>query len=396
MFQHVDAYAGDPILSLFEAYFRDPHPHKVNLSAGLYYDEAGRIPLLDTVSEAETRLVAQRQPRIYLPMEGMASYRQGVQRLVFGAEHEAVVSGRIATIQTIGGSGAVKIGADFLRRFFPGSQIWVSDPTWDNHRAVFEGAGVRVNDYPYYDAGSGALRFDDMLALLKTLPAGSIVLLHPCCHNPTGVDLQPEQWRQIIDVVVAGRLIPFMDMAYQGFGDGIDEDAWPVRAMVDAGAMVFVCSSFSKNMSLYGERCGSLSVVCPDAGQAERVLGQLKAAVRRIYSSPPAHGAGIVACVLNDAALNAAWRDEVAVMRDRIKAMRQKLYETLSAAQPQRDFRYIVIQRGMFSYTGLTPLQVDRLREESGVYLIHSGRMCVAGLNDGNVDYVARAIAAVL
>ncbi len=396
MFQHVPAYAGDPILSLFEAFFRDSRTDKVNLSAGLYYDEDGHVPLLATVLRAEAALAAQSSPRVYLPMEGLAAYRDAVQRLVFGDGHEAIRSRRIATIQTIGGSGALKVGADFLKRFFPDSQLWVSDPTWDNHCAVFEGAGIKVNDYPYYDANTGTIRFDDMLAVLKGLPAGSIVLLHPCCHNPTGVDLSREQWRQVIEVVTDNKLIPFMDMAYQGFGDGLDEDAWPVRAMVDAGAFVFACSSFSKNMSYYGERCGSLSIVCPDTEQMARVLGQLKATIRRIYSSPPVHGASVVAAILNDPASNAEWRQEVAGMRERIRMMRQKLFDALSALVPGRDFSFLLKQRGMFSYTGLTAQQVDRLRDEHGVYVIHSGRMCIAGLNDHNVGYVACSIAAVL
>lgn len=396
MFQHVDAYAGDPIFGLVDAYLKDPRPAKVNLSIGLYYDAEGRIPLLSSVSRAEAVLAAKHGPRPYLPMEGLEGYRSAVQRLVFGAGHAALAAGRIATIQTIGGSGAIKVGADFLKRYFPGSQVWISDPTWDNHRSMFEGAGIQVNEYPYYDAETGGVRADALVAELARIPSGSIVLLHPCCHNPTGVDPDRETWGRIIDVVVRRGLIPFMDMAYQGFGDDIEEDAWPVRAMVDAGACAFVCSSFSKNLSFYGERCGSLSVVCPDAAQAERVLGQLKLTVRRIYSSPPSHGAHVVATIFADAALTAEWQAEVAAMRERIKAMRRRFHDGLVAAAPGRDFTYFLKQRGMFSYTGLTAAQVDRLRETFAVYLVRSGRMCVAGLNDGNVDYVAQSFAAVL
>lgn len=396
MFQHVDAYAGDPILTLVETFQKDPRPSKVNLGIGLYYDEEGRIPLLPTVQKAEKALSLEAGPRSYLPMEGLAAYREAVQQLVFGPEHEAVKAGRIATIQTIGGSGALKVGADFLKRYFPASQVWVSDPTWDNHRSMFEGAGIPVNDYPYYNAASGGVRFAEMLDTLKTLPAQSIVLLHPCCHNPTGVDLTREQWQALIPVLVAGQLIPFLDIAYQGFGDGIEEDAFAIRALADTGMAFFLANSFSKNLSFYGERCGGLSVVCPDAAQASRVLGQLKFTVRRNYSSPPTHGARVVTAILGNTELRTEWQAEVSAMRERIKAMRKKLYDVLSARVGGRDFSYFLTQRGMFSYTGLSPQQVDTLREEHAVYLVRSGRMCVAGLNTRNVDYVAAAMAAVM
>lgn len=396
MFEHVDAYPGDPILTLVETFHKDVREQKVNLGIGLYYDEQGRIPLLPSVQQAETQRAAALAPRPYLPMEGAANYRTAVQHLLFGARHEAVNAGRIATIQTIGGSGALKIGADFLKRYFPGSEVWVSDPTWDNHKAMFEGAGIKVHDYPYYDAATGGVRFADMLACLNNMPARSIVLLHPCCHNPTGVDLSREQWDQVIAVVVEQGLIPFMDIAYQGFGDGLDDDAYAIRAMTDAGVSFFVSNSFSKNLSFYGERCGGLSVVCQTSDEAARVLGQLKATVRRNYSSPPTHGGQITAAVMTQPELHAMWVNEVTEMRTRIKAMREKLYSVLSAKVPGRDFSYFIQQRGMFSYTGLTPEQVDRLREEHAVYLVRSGRMCVAGLNSRNVEYVADAIAAVL
>ncbi len=396
MFQHVDAYAGDPILTLVETFNKDPRTTKVNLGIGLYYDEQGRIPLLPSVRKAETARAQNAAARPYQPMEGAANYREAVQQLVFGAEHEAVKAKRIASIQTIGGSGALKIGGDFLKRYYPNSEVWVSDPTWDNHRSMFEGAGFKVHDYPYYDAKTGGVRFDEMLATLKSLPEHSIVLLHPCCHNPTGVDLTRAQWEQIIPVVKAGKLIPFMDIAYQGFGDGLEEDAFAIRAMTDAGVSFFVSNSFSKNLSYYGERCGGLSVVCQDEEEAGRVLGQLKFTVRRNYSSPPTHGGQITAAVMQTPELRSEWEAEVAEMRERIKAMRKKLHEVLSAKMPGRDFSYFLTQRGMFSYTGLNPQQVDRLREEFAVYLVRSGRMCVAGLNNGNVDYVANAMAAVM
>jgi len=396
MFEHVDAYPGDPILTLVETFHQDPRPQKVNLGIGLYYDEEGRIPLLASVQKAEAAYAATPSPRPYLPMEGAADYRAAVQRLLFGSDSAALEAGRIATIQTIGGSGALKVGADLLKRYFPDSEVWVSSPTWDNHRSIFEGAGIAVHDYPYYDAATGGVRFDEMLAALQTLAPQSIVLLHPCCHNPTGVDLSQEQWRQVIGVVAARGLIPFLDIAYQGFGDNLDDDAYAIRAMANAGVSFFVSNSFSKNLSFYGERCGGLSVVCKDAEEAARVLGQLKFTVRRNYSSPPLHGGRITAAVMNDAGLYAQWVGEVAGMRERIKAMRQKLYDVLCAKVPGRDFSYFIKQRGMFSYTGLTPQQVDRLREEFAVYLVGSGRMCVAGLNNRNVDYVASSMAAVL
>ena len=396
MFEHIDPYAGDPILTLVETFQKDERPNKVNLSIGLYYDEDGRVPLLDSVQQAEARAALTPAPRTYLPMEGHAGYRAAVQRLLFGADSAAVQAGRIATIQTIGGSGALKVGADLLKRYFPDSQLWVSDPTWDNHRSIFAGAGITVNDYPYYDPATCGLRFDAMLAAIKTLPAKSIVLLHPCCHNPTGVDLSQDQWTTLIPVLAERQLIPFLDIAYQGFGDNLDDDAFAIRAMANAGLSFLVSNSFSKNLSFYGERCGGLSVVCQDAEEAARVLGQMKFTVRRNYSSPPLHGGTITAAVMNDPALYTQWVGEVAQMRVRIKAMRQKLYEVLCAKVPGRDFGYFISQRGMFSYTGLTPQQVDRLRDEFAVYLVGSGRMCVAGLNSRNVDAVASAFAEVL
>ncbi|MDC7697851.1 amino acid aminotransferase [Vogesella indigofera] len=396
MFQHVEAYAGDPILTLVETFNKDTRNPKVNLGIGLYYDEEGRIPLLPSVQKAEAARVASAGARSYQPMEGAANYRTAVQQLLWGAGHEAVTAGRIATIQTIGGSGALKIGGDLLKRYFPDSEVWVSAPTWDNHRAMFEGAGFVVHDYPYYDAATGGVKFDEMIACFKGLPAKTIVLLHPCCHNPTGVDLSNAQWEQVIEVVKQRDLLPFMDIAYQGFGDSLEDDVFAIRAMTAAGVSFFVSNSFSKNLSFYGERCGGLSVVCHDAEEAGRVLGQLKATVRRNYSSPPTHGGQVTAMVMTEPALRTEWEGEVSEMRERIKAMRQKLYAVLSAKVPGRDFSYFIKQRGMFSYTGLTPEQVDRLREEFAVYLVRSGRMCVAGLNSRNVEYVADAMAEVL
>ena len=396
MFQHLEPYAGDPILGLNEQFQTDPRPHKVNLSIGIYFDDAGRIPVLESVHRAEAQLLAENAAKSYLPIEGSAACRAAVQKLLFGAGHEAVASGRVATLQTVGSSGGLKVGADFLKRWFPGVGVWVSDPTWDNHRAMFEGAGLPVHTYPYYDAATGGLKFDAMLAALREVPAGSVVLLHACCHNPTGVDLTREQWLQLIPVLQEGKLLPYLDLAYQGYGDGIDEDAFAIRALADAGLRFFVANSFSKSMSLYGERAGALSVVCADAAEADLVLGQLKATVRRNYSSPPIHAGLVVAKVLNDPELRAQWEGEVAAMRERIAAMRRSLHGVLAAKLPGRNFNYFLTQRGMFSYTGLSAEQVDRLREEHAVYLVRSGRMCVAGLNTGNVQAVADAMAAVL
>ena len=396
MFRHVPLYAGDPILGLMAMFLSDERERKANLGVGIYYDEEGKVPVLRCVQEAEARIAKMALPKPYLPMEGLATYREAVQKLLFGEGHPLLKAGRVATIQSIGGSGALKVGADFLRDAFPDSQVWVSNPTWDNHRSIFSGAGFVVNDYPYYDDKTGKIDIAAMLATLKLLPRHSIVLLHPCCHNPTGLDPSREQWQEIISALKAGELIPFLDIAYQGFGDGFDEDAFVVRALADTGLSFIVANSFAKNFSLYAERCGGLSVVCPDAQQAEQVFGQLKFNIRRNYSSPPMHGALVVSTVLGDPALKAGWQAEVGEMRTRIKAMRRKLFDVVSAKVPGRDFGYLIAQRGMFSYSGLTPEQIDRLREEFGVYLVRTGRMCVAGLNESNVDYVAESIAAVL
>ena len=395
MFQHLDAYAGDPILSLNEAFQKDPRQEKVNLSIGIYFDDAGRIPVLDCVRQAEAQMLAAGSAKPYLPIEGSAAARTAVQHLLFGAGHEAVRSGRVATLQTVGSSGGLRVGADFIKRWFPRSALWVSDPTWDNHRAMFEGAGITVHTYPYYDLATGGLQFDAMLATLRSLPAQSVVLLHACCHNPTGVDLSPAQWDTLIPVLRECELMPYLDMAYQGYGSGIDEDAFAVRAMAASGLRFFIANSFSKSMSVYGERCGALSVACTDAAEAALVLGQLKATVRRNYSSPGLHAAGIIAGVLGTPALRAAWEADVATMRGRIQTMRQRLHAALTTLQPGQDAGYLLSQRGMFSYTGLSAAQVDRLREEFGVYLVRSGRMCVAGLNTANVERTAAAIAAV-
>ncbi|MEK8030484.1 amino acid aminotransferase [Ideonella sp. DXS29W] len=396
MFAHIAPYAGDPILSLNEDFQKDPRAGKINLSIGIYFDDAGRIPVMESVRRAEAVLATQVGPKPYLPMEGAANFRQVIQPLLWGEGHPAVAAGRIATMQSVGSSGGLKVGADFIKAWFPQSGIWVSDPTWDNHKAVFEGAGLTVKTYPYYDSATGGLRFDAMRDALAALPPQSVVLLHACCHNPTGVDLTQAQWDALIPVLKERQLLPFLDIAYQGFGDGLDDDTYAIRAMTDAGLSFFVANSFSKNMSVYGERCGALSVVCPDAAQAALVLGQLKFTVRRNYSNPPIHGGQLVATILGTPELKALWVDEVNAMRTRIQAMRERLHAVISAKVPGRDFSYFLTQRGMFSYTGLSTAQVDRLREEFAVYLIRTGRMCVAGLNNGNVERTAEAMAAVL
>lgn len=397
MFQDIDAYAGDPILSLMETFKQDARPHKVNLSIGLYYNEQGVIPQMQTVAAAEEQLHAQPQAAsLYLPMEGLPPYLSAIAPLLFGAEHPVLKAGRIATIQTLGGSGALKVGADFLKFYFPDSQVWVSDLTWENHIAIFNGAGFTVNTYPWYDTATNGVKFDTLLEKLNTLPAQSIVLLHPCCHNPTGADLTNAQWDEVTKVLKERELIPFLDIAYQGFGGGMEEDAYAIRSIAAAGLPALVSNSFSKIFSLYGERVGGLSIVCDDAEEAARVLGQLKATVRRNYSSPPNFGAQVVSCVLNNPELKASWLAEVEAMRLRILEMRQVLVDALTQAVPGKNFDFLIRQRGMFSYTGLSAAQVDRLRNEFGVYLIASGRVCMAGLNRNNVHQVAEAFTAVM
>ncbi|MBX8547286.1 aspartate/tyrosine/aromatic aminotransferase [Pseudomonas cichorii] len=394
MLAHVESYAGDPILSLMETFQKDPRADKVNLSIGLYYDAEGRIPPLASAIRALQQVAESEQQAasLYLPMEGLAPYREAVQNLLFGADHPALLEGRVATIQTVGGSGALKVGADFLKYAFPESQVWVSDPTWENHHALFGGAGFKVHTYPYFDSSTGGVDFEAMLDKLQTLPARSIVLLHPCCHNPTGADLSVEQWDRLIELIKSRQLIPFLDTAYQGFGKGMNEDAYAIRAMASAGITTVISNSFSKIFSLYGERVGGLSIVCEDVASATNVLGQLKATVRRNYSSPPAHGAQVVARVLNTPQLRDEWLSEVEDMRLRIIDMRQKLVTALEQKVPSRDFSFILRQSGMFSYTGLSPEQVDELREKYGVYLIRSGRVCMAGLNEANIGKFCDAL----
>ncbi|MFL9903128.1 aspartate/tyrosine/aromatic aminotransferase [Paraburkholderia fungorum] len=396
MFNHVPSYPGDPVLSLNQDFNADTRTPKVNLSIGMYFDESGRIPVLRSVGSAKNELRAGHGPHPYLPMAGLADYRTQVQQIVFGLALADRLRDRIATIQTLGGSGALKVGADFLKQYFPSSKIYMSDPTWDNHRVLFEGAGFEVNHYPYYDWTTGDLRFSDMCQTLSTIPEQSVVVLHACCHNPTGVDLKDEDWTQLVSVLRKGNLIAFVDMAYQGFGDGLKEDAAGVRKLVEAHVPVLIANSFSKNFSLYGERCGALSIICDSSNEKDHVLGQLCAKIRANYSNPPAFGATIIARVLGDPALAQDWMKELKEMRDRMHRMRSSLYSRLEGKISEEARARYIRQRGMFSYTGMTKDQVVRLRNEFAIYLVESGRLCVAGLNDGNVDYVASSIASVV
>ena len=385
----------DPILGVTETFNADKNSNKVNLGVGIYYDDNGKVPLLECVRLAENLLAEKSAPRSYLPIDGLPAYDRAVRELVFGVDSAAVKENRVITVQTLGGTGGLKVGADFLRRLLPQSQVWISDPSWENHRALFENAGFTVNTYPYYHAPSHGINFSGMLDSLKALQPGSIVVLHACCHNPTGVDLTAAQWTEVIAVVVSGGLMPFVDIAYQGFGDGIDADGEVVRRFAQAGCPVFVSNSFSKSFSLYGERIGSLSVVASDSAEATRVLSQLKRVVRTNYSNPPTHGGQIVATVLTSPDLRALWEKELGQMRDRIREMRHQLVEKLSARLPKTDFGYVTRQRGMFSYSGLSKDAVDRLRDEFSVYAIDTGRICVAALNTRNLDHVTEAIAKV-
>jgi aromatic-amino-acid transaminase len=386
----------DPILGVTEAFNADPNPKKVNLGVGVYYDDNGKIPLLECVKRAERQLLESAPPRGYLPIDGLPEYDRAVQQLVLGADHPVVREKRVVTVQALGGTGGLKVGADFLRRIDPAAQVWISDPSWENHRALFENAGFTVQSYPYYDAPTHGVRFDAMLGALERLPAGTVVVLHACCHNPTGVDLSPDQWSRVIEAVRARALVPFLDIAYQGFADGLEPDAEAVRRFAQAGMPLFISNSFSKSFSLYGERVGALSVVAGSSDEAARVLSQLKRLVRTNYSNPPTHGGKVVATVLNDVALRTLWEQELAQMRDRIRTMRKRLVEGIHARVPGADFRFVERQRGMFSYSGLSKQAVQRLREEFSVYAIDSGRICVAALNSRNIDYVSDAIAKVL
>ena len=396
MFDAVEMAPRDPILGLNEQFNADPNPAKVNLGVGVYYDDNGKLPLLACVAAAEKQMLEVPTARGYLPIDGIAAYDKAVQGLVFGADSEPVKGGRVATVQGLGGTGGLKIGADFLKKVAPNAQVLISDPSWENHRALFTSAGFSVGTYPYYDAAVKGINFDGMLGALNAAPKGTIVVLHACCHNPTGYDITPAQWAQVVQAVKSRELVAFLDMAYQGFGEGIEEDGAVIGQFLAAGIDFFVSTSFSKSFSLYGERVGALSVVCASKDEADRVLSQLKVVIRTNYSNPPTHGAQVVATVLTTPALRAMWEEELAGMRVRIKAMRTALVAKLGAAGIRQDLSFITRQKGMFSYSGLTKEQMQRLRSEFGVYGVDSGRICVAALNSQNIDYVVSAIAKVI
>jgi aromatic-amino-acid transaminase len=396
LFSAVEMAPRDPILGLNEQFAADTNPNKVNLGVGVYYDDAGKLPLLKCVQAAEAQIMGTPKARGYLPIDGIAAYDGAVKGLVFGSDSDVVTSDRVATIQAIGGTGGLKVGADFLRRMGASKQVLISDPSWENHRALFTAAGFDVDTYPYYDAANRGINFDGMLARLNSAEAGTIVVLHACCHNPTGYDIDPAQWDQVVATVKARNLTAFLDMAYQGFGFGIQEDGAVIQKFVDAGLSFLVSTSFSKSFSLYGERVGALSVLCESKDEAAKVLSQLKIAIRTNYSNPPIHGGSVVATVLGTPELRAQWEQELAEMRDRIKIMRQTLVDGLKAAGVQADMSFITKQIGMFSYSGLTKDQMVRLRNEFGVYGTDTGRMCVAAMNSQNIDYICKAIAAVL
>jgi aromatic-amino-acid transaminase len=396
LFSAVEMAPRDPILGLNEQFAADTNPNKVNLGVGVYFDDAGKLPLLQCVQAAEKAMMDKPAPRGYLPIDGIVAYDNAVKGLVFGADSDVVKSGRVSTVQAIGGTGGLKIGADFLKKVSPNAKVLISDPSWENHRAIFVNAGFDVGSYAYYDAAKRGVNFEGMLADLNAAAAGTIVVLHACCHNPTGYDITAAQWDQVIAVVKAKGLTAFLDMAYQGFGHGIAEDGAVIGKFVAAGLNIFVSTSFSKSFSLYGERVGALSVVATDKEEASRVLSQLKIAIRTNYSNPPIHGGAVVAAVLGNPELRAQWEQELAEMRVRIKAMRQKLVDGLKAAGVKQDMSFITSQIGMFSYSGLSKDQMVRLRNEFGVYGTDTGRMCVAALNSKNIDYVCQAIAKVV
>ncbi len=396
LFTAVEMAPRDPILGLNEQFAADTNPNKVNLGVGVYYDDNGKLPLLECVKKAEADMMKSPSARGYLPIDGIAAYDAAVKSLVFGADSEPVQSGRVATVQGLGGTGGLKIGADFLKKLSPSAKVLISDPSWENHRALFTQAGFTVETHPYYDAEKRGVNFEGMLAALNAAPAGTIVVLHACCHNPTGYDITPAQWDQVVAAVKAKNLTPFLDMAYQGFGNGIQEDGAVIGKFVAAGLSFFVSTSVSKSFSLYGERVGALSVLCADKDEAARVLSQLKIMIRTNYSNPPTHGGAVVAAVLGNAELRALWEKELGEMRVRIKAMRQKLVDGLKAAGVKQDMGFITSQIGMFSYSGLSKDQMVRLRSEFGVYGTDTGRMCVAALNSKNIDYVCQAIAKVI
>ena len=396
LFSSIEMAPRDPILGITEAYNADANPAKVNLGVGVYTDDTGKVPLLECVKRAEAQLTAAAAPRSYLPIDGLASYDKQVQALVFGADSSVVTEGRTMTVQSLGGTGGLKIGADFLKRFNADAEVWISDPSWENHRALFESAGFVVKTYPYYDAATHGVNFTGLLNALESAKSGTVIVLHACCHNPSGVDLTDSQWDQVIEVVGRRQLVPFLDLAYQGFSRSIDEDGAVVRRFAATGRALLVSNSFSKSFSLYGERIGAFNLVASSREEAQRVLSQIKRVVRTNYSNPPTHGAQLVATVLGTPELRALWEQELSGMRDRIKAMRQSFVAKLKTRLPAQDFSFVAHQNGMFSFSGLSQAQVARLKSEFSVYAVDSGRICVAALNTRNIDTVVEAIASVL
>ena len=396
IFAAVEMAPRDPILGLTEAYNADANPKKVNLGVGVYYGDDGKIPLLAAVKAAEKARLETQPPRGYQPIEGTPAYNQSVQKLIFGADSQLVAEGRAVTIQALGGTGALKVGADYLKRLLPDAKLYISDPSWENHRALFESAGFVVDSYPYYDPATRGVNFSGMKEGLAKLPAKSVVLLHACCHNPTGADLTADQWAEVVALIKEKNLVAFIDMAYQGFADGIEPDAVALKLFAASGLQFFVSSSFSKSFSLYGERVGALTIVTAAKEESARVLSQVKRVIRTNYSNPPTHGGAVVAAVLGSAELRQMWEDELAGMRDRIRTMRTGLVDKLKAQGVAQDFSFVAKQRGMFSYTGLTAAQVEKLRADFGIYAVGTGRICLAALNNKNIDYVAEAVAAVL
>lgn len=386
----------DPILGLNESFNADSRTTKVNLGVGVYFNDNGKIPLLGAVKIAEKARIESQPARGYQPIDGLPAYNQAVQTLLFGKDSALLAEGRVATAQALGGTGALKVGADYLKRLLPDSTVYISDPSWENHRAIFESSGFAVESYPYYDAATRGVNFGAMKAKLGSLPAGAIIVLHACCHNPTGADLSPAQWQETIETIRARGLVAFLDMAYQGFADGIAEDALALNLFAASGLQFFLSSSFSKSFSLYGERVGALSIVTAAREESARVMSQIKRVIRSNYSNPPSHGGAVVAAVLASPELRQMWEDELAGMRLRIRAMRSSLVEKLAAKGTSQDFSFIIKQRGMFSYTGLSADQVARMQKEFGIYAVSTGRICLAALNTKNIDYVADAIAAVL
>ena len=397
MFDALPLAPPDPILGLGEAFKSDPREGKINLSVGVYKDEQGNTPILACVKEAERRLLEKEKSKGYLAIEGLAEYDARVPELLFGDGHEILTSGRAVTAQTPGGTGSLRVAADLLRKHFPSARVWLSRPTWANHQAIFQAAGLATETYPYIDAAGTGLDFAAMHAALEKIPSGHVLLLHGCCHNPTGIDPTLEQWRQIASICQKRQILPLVDFAYQGFGDGLAEDAAGLLELATANRELLVCSSFSNNFGLYSERVGALTLVAADADAAQRALSQVRISIRTNYSNPPQHGGAVVATVLGDSELRRQWEAEVAAMRSRIHEMRTLFVETMRARAPKHDFSFLRRQKGMFSFSGLTTMQVDELRTRHAVYVVASGgRMNVAGMTAGKMPHLADAIAAVL